>query len=61
VSEPVRLLPQDQDDPVNVLRFTDGRVVICTHDGAPCPGCQTPREQWPAVWEPGFLRLEEGS
>ena len=55
----VRLLPRQLGDPVNRLVFSDGRVVVCTHDGAPCPGCQIPRELWPKVWEPGFLTMVE--
>ena len=54
MGDKVRLLPQGPDDPVNVLKFSDGRVIICTHDGAPCPGCQTPREYWPKIWEQGW-------
>ncbi|OEJ24310.1 hypothetical protein AS594_07205 [Streptomyces agglomeratus] len=62
MSARVQLLPQEPEEPENVLRFSDGRTVVCHHDGAPCNGCRTPREDWPAVWEPGFFRLvEEGS
>lgn len=56
MTERVRLLPQGPDDPENVLKFSDGRVVVCSHDGAPCNGCRVPREDWPAVWQPGFWR-----
>jgi hypothetical protein len=59
VSERVRLLPTEPGAAENRLIFSDGRVVICTHDGAPCNGCRTPRENWPKIWEPGFLRLVE--
>lgn len=57
----VTLLPHQPDQAINLLKFSDGREVVCSHDGAPCPGCQTPREQWPKCWEPGSLRLVSGA
>lgn len=61
MTDRVRLLLQGPDEPVNRLTFSDGRVVVCPHDGAPCNGCRTPREDWPEVWQPGFLRpIETG-
>ncbi|MFF9268595.1 hypothetical protein [Streptomyces rochei] len=58
MSARVRLLPHEPDQAVNVLKFSDGRVVVCSHDGAPCPGCQTPKEDWPESWRRGWQLVD---
>lgn len=61
MSEKVWLLPHVPGEPEQVLKFSDGRVVTCFHDGTPCNGCKVPREDWPAVWEPSFWKLVDES